>query len=298
MNYFVQWLDRHKTIIKSYMTKYVPYSAREEFLEKLYLEPENAYKLLISFKMKNKEKLQIILDSLIRKDYVLVSVFGEPGSGKTAFAEFLCYKIKELTGIPIYTYASFEYPSFFEDSIFDLNFVPNDCFLYIDELAKAFPSRSFQDPENQKLQQQLIDMRHRGVKIIGSTQKARLVDLTYFLFDNFRFFKYIKPDSFMEERENILSDLIVEMLPRSSADLQKVVCSLPDYIFDYSFTLPDWFSEKLSKSYAHITQDKIEAFARSRLESGYSTKEIRRYLEQRLHISKSEGDWQSFFALL
>jgi hypothetical protein len=282
------FLERNQVIVTKYLQQNFSIHDRDDVLHSFYQEPDLAVRILEDWKKPNNQKIQDVLNELFYSSIVAVSCFGEPGSGKTSLISFLTYNLYMMSNenYQFYSYlASLGIP-FFKGTLFDLNEVPPNCWIYIDELAQAFPARSSNDSNNQVLGQSLITMRHFGNKFLGSTQKASMVDVDYFRFCNFKFFKYVNPDTFPYEREGIITPLIEKMLPNNPYDQSLVLFVSPTQVSLFRYQLPEFWSDRISKNQADFSETEKMNYAKYLISLGTTAKDIQKIMKVRFQISK------------
>ncbi len=283
------FVRRNFVIIKKYLQENYHYKDHREIYQLFLHEPELAYRIIEDYKKKNEDKIIDLLYEFLESNYYVGVVFGDPGQGKTSFALWFLYQawLMSEKKLKIYNFGSFLKPFFFEGIVFDLNQVPPNSVVYFDELGKAFPARSFMNQENQKLQQHLIDLRHFDIKYFGCTQRARLVDVTYFQFAYYKFFKYVTPDTLALERAEIVTPLISFMLPKDPNDKSLVLASTRNFLSTFRYFLPEWWNEKMSKNISQITEENLIEYAKYLLSLDYSPREVQKILATRYRFSKS-----------
>jgi hypothetical protein len=279
----ITYLQRHSTLIKKYCVENnISYRDREEFYEALAFNPQEAVLLLKDFEMSSTEKYNRLLNELFGSEYCVVGIIGSPGSGKTSTALRILgdYWERSEKKARIFSFQNVFKPVFFKGVVWDTSQIPNNSIIYIDELAHVFPARAFMTENNQKLVSRLIDLRHKNVKIFGSTQRARLVDLVYFDFCNFLFYKYVDLSTMDQERQFLFPPLIQWLLPREFSQKSKVVVKSPTSVLSFDISKPEKFSEQDSKYLGNLKEPDIRSCVYHLISLDYTAKEIRTFIER------------------
>lgn len=213
------------------------------------------------------EQVQMDLNSfkfdLIRKSSINVIV-GSINSGKTALlfrlAEFLHFNSER----PVVVFGgSSRIGSLLPvwiSQVSDIKKIPAGAHILVDESTQQFFSRQSFSKENVELSKFLAVVRHHDCSMYITTQLLSLLDLSSFRFGALNFWvKRISSFSLRFERPEVASNLkaVVSMLNQVSVVhnmlIQRVACVFnDDFLSLFEHDLPDFWSDRLSKSWGSI----------------------------------------------
>ncbi len=187
----------------------------------------------------------------LRNSSLIMLITGKRGSGKTALGFKLLDAVRGKR--KAYYLGEGKLPKFIK-KVSDIKDVRNNSILLVDEAAIAYSSRSSMKKSNKVLGELMAIARHKNLSLIIITQNSAMIDLNVMRLSDTLIFKEPSLLQSRFERKSIL-DLFRKAEEQfkkiNSADRKKHFYVLDDEfegILDFS--LPDFWSDKISKSFA------------------------------------------------
>ena len=142
----------------------------------------------------------------------------------------------------------------FIKQVSDVKDVKNDSILLVDEAAITYSSRASMKKANKVLSEIMVIARHKNLSLIIITQNSAMIDLNVIRLSDTLIFKEPSLLQARFERKSI-ADLFKKAdnaFNNLKSDQKKPGFYVIDDEFEgmLSFSLPDFWTEKLSKSYA------------------------------------------------
>lgn len=244
-------------------------------LEQALANPTIFNLVLDDLERNQKEKLDLLRDFVSSGSKILLIV-GERGSGKSSLASYLSYLVHQ-EGRPVYYYLSLEVPPFAK-KVFSLSKVEDGSFLVFDESSVFLNSRDSMTDNNKTIVSYLPILRHRDLSILFITQNTSLIDINTIRLADGIFFKYMNEFSISYEREELFNPIVKQLLP-TYGDKSEVLLYSPKLIMKFNYELPDFYDDKLSKSYRKIKNEKeAKELIEALFNEGYEPKDVKKIL--------------------
>jgi archaellum biogenesis ATPase FlaH len=187
----------------------------------------------------------------LKTSSLIMLITGKRGSGKTALGfKFLDVLAGKRNAFYL---GEGKFPGFIK-KVSDVKDVKNDSILLVDEAAISYSSRNSMKESNKTLSEIMTIARHKNLSLIIITQNSAMIDLNIMrLADTIIF----KEPSLLQSRFERKS--ISDLFKKADEEFKKINSKekLKDfYVIDdefegmLSFSLPEFWNEKISKSYA------------------------------------------------
>lgn len=291
----------HWNMLAKYLFHTVDHDSRESKMEEYGIaNPALGYFIIKDYIKANSLKVDYIMNFLTNQSDIAV-VIGDAGTGKTAFMHWLMQELhyrkidknRPLTIIRDDIPA--EYPKWL-DVVSDINDAKDDAIIGWDEAAVSLSARRAMSSRNIENAMDLAIRRHNGWSIIYMSQHSHFLDLNILRMATCFFFKKLSKEEIMRSQKeqtrtiDLLTRYVDAMEPQRPSE-----CLFWDGKVWYKFTnpLPDFWSDRLSKSYKKITTSDAIDLAVTLDDRGVSEKEILNRLRAKgVKISQSElNNW-------
>ncbi len=200
-------------------------------------------------------KLDDFKDRLKRSSLIML-IIGKRGSGKTA----LGFKLLEvLAGKRKSYYIGKAKLPWWIHQVESIDKITNNSLVLVDEAALSFSARESMSKSNKFLGKLMVIARHKNLTLIIITQNSAMLDLTILRLADTLLFKELSLLQAKFERKAI-GDLFQKAGQAfhkiKEKDKKKYVYVLDDeFEGTLSFSLPEFWSDALSKSYADFKDD-------------------------------------------
>jgi len=187
----------------------------------------------------------------LKNSSLIILITGKRGSGKTAlgfrFLDVLAGKRKA------YYLGEGKLPYFIK-KVSDIKDVKNDSVLLVDEAAISYSSRHSMKKTNKILSDIMVIARHKNLSLIIITQNSAMIDLNIIRLTDTLIFKEPSLLQARFERKSVL-----DLFKKADTHFNKISSKERIkyfYVIDdefegiLSFSLPDFWSEKISKSFS------------------------------------------------
>lgn len=285
-----EWLFYHRLEMWRYLQKrYTGYNDQIYNARKFMTHDQSLGYLLVNDDMVSPVvKMETILQK-IRDESLVAQVVGRKGGGKSAFGAWLIDQVRFDTKC-YWMEANYELPKWLEIAT-SWDDVENDSLVIVDEAGLTYNSRRAMGGDNVDMSKMLMVSRHRGLKVLFITQSFNITDINIHRLSDMFFFKPLQLTEHIDAdstRSKAFYRFVVQMMP---IDYKQTLFTDGEQWFRFENTLPDWWSETISKSYTKLTYDQAREFAESLSKDGMSRAQILSRLSARgARIQKEELD--------
>lgn len=271
--YCLKWLVDNQLKVYRFLRKYKMYEDRKYFRKKLYSLPIYAKVMIEDDNLTDEEKEKKLDLEICHNPYVVLLCIADAGEGKTST---VCTKLrhwKNITGWSVYQLGSEINDPLFDGIVYDIDHAPSNCFIYVDEIGQVWNARQFGDKGNQKLNYQLQTLRHNDKKVIGCTQKAANVDISFIRAHTHLIMKYVSNIIF--EREQFMNELMTLMSVQKGESRSMCMVKFGNKISKFRIE-PDsyFFKEEFGKNKRRLSQEQIINKARFLIELGFKVTDL------------------------
>jgi hypothetical protein len=245
--------------------------------------PLLALKLIENDKTSEEDKIEEIADMLFKKSSIAL-VVGDRRQGKTAF----CAKLLEIAhkryNKPVAWYTPFhnsELPKYIKQ-ISTVNETPKDSVTFVDEAAIVANPRRGMSRENVDLTKWMVISGHKDATILFATQHSSIADTNIHRLANCFFFKKLTWEETTAQQSgrtvDYIKKFIYRMMPKTK---EETLFFNGDKWYTVKLGLPDFWSDKLSKSFSNITLDQAKEISKKLYQDGTKVVKIKEYLKLR-----------------
>ena len=267
----IKWLKGHKTVMERYLNRFYTIYDWSIIRNFFWENPIQGRVILSDFAKSNDAKILTVAKLFSDGKSKIVYIVGGRGSGKTATAFMLAETVHNNTGQSIYYVGHGvnvkALPRWCKHTE-DINKAPNGCFAIIDESGIQFNAREFRDKGNIEMGKLLMIARHKDMSLIFLTQHTalsdtniqRLRDLVIWKMSND--YTPAEKGTSKSKEHQFWKRVRMMMTPRSQAEALFEYPMKKRFIH-FSHTLPDCWSEELSKTWQDRKMEKQEETQRT-----------------------------------
>ena len=222
----------------------------ESFIFSCKQDPNLALSILRSAELDNEEKINIVLNSVLKKGNIGL-VIGRKGSGKSVFLYWVMKTLNQLNiNRPVQIYKEFKKYNMAEN-IYSLKQIKQFSVLLIDELGIKFPARDSASESNKLLQKLLVLIRHKDMSVISTVQNSKLGDINVYRLSDYMIYNELSPKQIETERENSLSELDLFFVNMLDMNNSPSLTYFTNGTYSFLFEMP-FFEDYDSKQYENI----------------------------------------------
>lgn len=280
--------------LMNYLYSSAPFENHYPVAQELFNQPKSGRSIIEDFYKENPAKVHNLIHYIHDINYFCGLICGNAGSGKSSLMHFIGKLYKDFyPNDKIYYYEEVRTPSWSDGPIWGVNQVDN-CLIFFNEMAKAFPSRESAGGSNQQISSNLLDNRHYGVKYLGCNIRLSMVDINLVRSCNCFLYKYMTPEVLMLDRKELINPLLLRMLPSKECDKGEVLSVIEGQYSKFRYELSKDFTEELSKSRKLSESEKLNV-AVQKFNEGMEIKDLKKYMLIRFRFNKSLDFWDEYF---
>lgn len=278
--------------------------------------PDQGWKLIVNEKFDNKQKLHKFIEFVSNEPYITCAILGDQRQGKdvticSVFEFMIAYnKLQEFPKkLRFVTLGNMKNPPFVDpnDMYYSFEKIPSgskneEVIIYCSELDTFLSQRETQSEQNKSFNVLANTFAQNHQKLFGCCKLASQVDVAFWRNCNCKIFKYITPSKLLVpglERESMLTELAMIMLPKDRIDKSVSLFDFDNNLLTIRTGMPNWYNLEYSEQYSasYGNKEKALEFASVLLENNTNLFSIKTALAQKFRVQISIQELAEYFNL-